>query len=150
VDIFAVRSAIADAARAVTMPAGTAKLTSTGYATDAVTTPQFYVGDYTVTFDQAFRRGQDDIEFTCAVLVSRSDDLSGQRTLDALLSGSGPSSLKTAIEVARGAPGQYALGGLADDLHVTRVQSYRWYEVGGTQYLGAELVVRVIGEGDTS
>jgi hypothetical protein len=32
---------------------------------------------------------------------------------------------------------------------VTRVQSYRWYEVAGVQYLGAELVVRVIGEGET-
>jgi hypothetical protein len=150
VDIFAVRGAIADAARAVVMPTGTAKLTATGYATDAVTAPHFYVGDYTIDFDKTFKRGQDDIEFTCAVLVSRSDDLSGQKILDGLLSGSGPGSLKAAIEVARGAPGQYALGGLADDLHVTRVQSYRFYEVAGTQYLGAELVVRVIGEGDTS
>lgn len=149
-DIFAVRGAIADAARAVVMPTGTAKLTATGYATDAVTVPHFYVGDYTIDFDKTFKRGQDDIEFTCAVLVSRSDDLSGQKTLDSLLSGSGPTSLKVAIEVARGAPGQAALGGLADDLHVTRVQSYRFYEVAGIQYLGAELVVRVIGEGDTS
>lgn len=149
-DIFAVRGAIADAARAVTMPDGTAKLTATGYATDSVTTPHFYVGDYTIDFDKAFKRGQDDLEFTCAVLVSRSDDLSGQKTLDALLSGSGPASLKTAIEVARGAPGECALGGLADDLHVTRVQSYRFYQVGDTTYLGAEVTVRVIGEGDTA
>jgi hypothetical protein len=147
VDIFAVRGAIADAARTVVMPAGTAKLTATGYATDAVTVPQFYVGDYTIAYDKTFGRGQDEIEFTGAVLVSRSDDATGQKTLDALLSGSGPSSLKAAIETGRGAPGQYALGGLADDLHVVRVQSYRWYEVGGTQYLGAELTIRVIGEG---
>jgi len=147
VDIFAVRGAIADAARTVTMPAGIAALTATGYATDAVTTPQFYVGDYTITYDKTYARGEDEIEFTGAVLVSRSDDLSGQKTLDALLSGSGPSSLKAAIESARGAPGEYALGGLADDLHVVRVQSYRWYEVGGITYLGAELTIRVIGEG---
>jgi hypothetical protein len=149
VDIFAARGAIADAARLVAMPTGTAALTCTGYATDAVTTPHFYVGDYNVTFDKTFGRGLDEIEFTCAVLVSRSDDLSGQKLLDGLLSGGGPGSLKEAIEVARGAPGQAALGGLADDLHVVRVQSYRFYEVAGTQYLGAELVVRVIGEGDT-
>ncbi len=147
-DISAVRNAIADAARTVSMPAGTAKLTATGYATDAVTTPQFYVGDYTITFDRTFRRGQDEIEFTGAVLVSRSDDLAGQKTLDALLSGSGPTSLKAAIEAARGGPGEYALGGLADDLHVVRMQSYRWYEVNGIQYLGAELTIRVIGEGE--
>ncbi|HEY5833592.1 hypothetical protein [Streptomyces sp.] len=147
--ISAVRDAIADAARAVTMPDGIPALTCTGYATDAVTVPHFYVGDYTITFDKTFGRGQDEVEFTCAVLVSRADDLSGQKILDGLLSGGGPGSLKAAIEVARGAPGEYALGGLADDLHVTRVQSYRWYEVAGTQYLGAELVVRVIGEGGT-
>jgi hypothetical protein len=150
VDISAVRDAIADAARAVVMPAGTQKLTATGYAPDAVTTPAFYVGDYTITYDKAYKRGQDEIEFTGAVLVSRSDDLSGQKTLDKLLSGSGPTSLKTAIEAARGAPGEYALGGAADDLHVTRVQSYRWYEVSGVQYLGAELTIRVIGEGAPS
>lgn len=149
-DIFAVRGAIADAARTVAMPPGTPKLTTTGYAVDSVTVPHFYVGDYTIDFDKTFKRGMDSVEFTCAVVVSRSDDLSGQRTLDGLLSGSGPGSLKTAIEAARGAPGECALGGLADDLHVTRVESYRWYEIAGVQYLGAELNVHVIGEGDTA
>jgi hypothetical protein len=131
------------------MPTGTAKLTSTGYAPDAVTTPCFYVGDYTVDFDKTMRRGLDEVEFTCAVLVSRSDDLSGQKVLDGLLSGAGTGSLKAAIEAARGAPGAYALGGAAHDLRVTRVQSYRYYEVAGIQYLGAELTVRVIGDGST-
>jgi hypothetical protein len=62
-------------------------------------------------------------------MVSRADDLSGQATLDALLSGSGPASLKAAIEAARGAPGQAAPGGAADDLQVVRAQSYRLYEM---------------------
>jgi hypothetical protein len=147
--IFAVREGLADAARAVVMPSGIAKLTSTPHATDAPTVPHFYVGDYTVDFDKVMRRGLDEVEFTCAVLVSRSDDLSGQRVLDGLLSGAGAGSLKAAIEAARGAPGAYALGGVAHDLHVTRVQSYRLYEVAGIQYLGAELTVRVIGDGST-
>lgn len=148
-DVYTVRQGLADAARAVTMPAGIAKLTATPYAPDAVTTPCFYVGDYTIDFDKAMRRSLDQIEFTCAVLVSRSDDLSGQKILDGLLSGSGAGSLKAAIEVARGAPGELALGGAAHDLQVVRVQSYRWYEVGGIQYLGAELVVKVIGDGSS-
>jgi hypothetical protein len=149
VQIYPVREALAGAARAVVMPDGVPKLACTAYAPDAVTTPAFYVGDYTVDFDKAMRRSLDEVEFTCAVLVSRSDDLSGQRVLDGLLSGGGTGSLKTAIEAARGAPGEYALGGLADDLQVTRVQSYRFYEVAGTQYLGAEVIVRVIGDGST-
>ncbi|MFF3127212.1 hypothetical protein ACFVRD_34025 [Streptomyces sp. NPDC057908] len=143
----AVREAIADAARAVVLPAGIGKLTCTGYVPDAVTAPHFFVGEYTVDFDKAMGRSLDEVELTCRVLVGRADDKSAQITLDSLLSGAGPTSLKAAIEAARGAPGDYALGGLAHDLHVKRVQGYRWYEHQGTQYVGAELVITVIGEG---
>jgi hypothetical protein len=148
-DVFTVREGIAAAARTVVLPEGVAKLTSTAYLPSAPTTPHFFVGDYTVDFDKTMRRGTDEIEFTCGVVVSRSDDLSGQRVLDGLLSGSGEGSLKEAIEVARGAPGELALGGAADDLRVTRVQSYRYYEVAGVQYLGAQFTIRVIGDGST-
>ena len=146
-DIFAVRTALAAAARAATTPAGIAKLTATAYAPDAVTVPHFYVGDYTINYDRAMRRGLDEIEFACPVLVSRAYDQAAQRLLDRLLSGSGPGSLKTAIEVARGLPGQAALDGAADDLHVMRTQGMRLYTVGSTEYLGAELIIKVIGEG---
>jgi hypothetical protein len=66
-----------------------------------------------------------------------------------MLSGSGAASLKAAFTAARGAPGQLALGGLADDVHLQRVQGYRWYEHAGSSYVGAELAVRVIGDGRT-
>ncbi|MEV8395919.1 MULTISPECIES: hypothetical protein [unclassified Streptomyces] len=145
--ISAVREAIADAARAVVLPTTRATLTCTGYLPDAVSEPHFFVGEYDVDFDKAYGRALDQVQFTCRVLVGLSDDQAAQRLLDALLSGSGPASLKTAIEAARGAPGQPALGGLADDLHVTRIQGYRWYEHQGTSYVGAELVIKVIGEG---
>ncbi|MFE2556672.1 hypothetical protein ACFXGT_11640 [Streptomyces sp. NPDC059352] len=145
----AVRAAIADAARLVVMPAGTAKLTCTGYVPDAVSAPHFVVGEYSVEYDKAMGRALDEAEFTCRVLVGRVDDRAGQELLDALLDGSGPASLKAAIEAARGAPGEYALGGLAHDLRVTRIQGYRWYEHNGIQYVGAELIIRVIGQGDT-
>ncbi|MET8401389.1 hypothetical protein [Streptomyces sp900116325] len=144
----AIRDAIADAARAVVLPEGIAKLTCTGYVPDAVTAPHFFVGEYTVDFDKAMGRSLDELELTCRVLVSRADDRSAQVILDGLLAGAGPASLKAAIEAARGAPGEYALGGLAHDLHVKRVQGYRWYEHQGTQYVGAELIIQVIGEGD--
>jgi hypothetical protein len=143
----AVREAIADAARAVVLPAGVGQLTATGYLPDAVIAPHFFCGEYSVDFDKAMRRSLDSAELTCRVLVGHADDKSAQKILDALLSGSGPASLKAAIEAARGAPGEYALGGLAHDLHVMRVQGYRWYEHNGTQYVGAELVIKVIGEG---
>lgn len=147
--ISAVRDAIADAARTITLPAGVPKLTSTGYVPDAVVAPCFFVGEVEITYDRTYGRGTDELMFTCRVLVGRADDRSAQRILDGMLSGAGTASLKAAIEEARGAPGQMALGGLADDLHLERVQGYRWYEHADATYLGAELVIKVIGPGGT-
>lgn len=141
-DISVVRDRIAKAAGAVQLPTGA--LTCTGFVPDAVTEPHFFVGEYTQEFDKTFR-GMDLLEFTCRVLVGRADDRAAQKLLDAMLSRTGNASLKAAIEAARGAPGEHALGGAADDLHVMRVQGYRWYEHAGVQYVGAELIVKVIG-----
>ncbi|MFK0155375.1 hypothetical protein ACIQVK_25280 [Streptomyces sp. NPDC090493] len=147
--ISQVRDAIATAAAAVVLPDGIGKLTSSGFTPDSIVAPHFFVAEYTQDYDKAMRRSLDELEFTCRVLVSRADDRASQRILDSMLSGSGTASLKQAIETARGAPGEYALGGLAHDLHVTRVQGYRWYEHEGTQYVGAELMITVIGEGSS-
>ncbi|MBQ0947652.1 hypothetical protein [Streptomyces sp. RK76] len=147
--ISKVRDAIADAARTVVLPAGVGKLVCTGYVPDSVTTPCFFVGEVEVTFDKAMARKLDELVCTCRVLAGRQDDRASQRIVDALLSGSGPASLKQAIEAARGAPGEMALGGLADDLHLQRVQGYRWFEHGQSTYVGAELIIKVIGDGST-
>jgi hypothetical protein len=145
--ISAVRTAIAAAASTVVMPPGVGKLTCSGYIPDSIFEPAFFVAEYTQEFDKVMNRAMDRLEFTCRVLVSRSDDVASQKTLDGLLSGSGPSSLKAAIESARGAPGGLALNGSAHDLRVTRIQGYRWYEHNGTNYVGAELMLDVIGKG---
>lgn len=147
--ISGIREAIADAARVVVLPNGISKLTCLGFTPDSVVTPVFFVGEVDITFDKTHGRGTDELMVTCRVLASRADDRSGQRILDALLSGAGQASLKVAIEAARGAPGQLALGGLADDLHLERVQGYRWYEHAGYSYVGAELSIKVIGSGST-
>lgn len=145
--LSAIRDAIATAASAAVLPAGLPKLTCSGYTPDSVVAPHFFAGEYDLDFDRAMCRALDEVELTCRVLVGRAVDQSAQRTLDALLSGSGPASLKTVIEAARGASGEAALGGLCDDFHVKRIQGYRWYEHAGTQYVGAELIIRIIGDG---
>ena len=147
--ISQVRDAIADAARVVVLPAGIGKLTCTGYVPDSIVAPCFFVGEVEVNYDKAMGRKLDELLFTCRVLAGRADDRSAQRILDALLSGAGPASLKQAIEAARGAPGEMALGGLADDLHLQRVQGYRWYEHQGSSFVGAERAIKVIGDGST-
>jgi hypothetical protein len=146
--ISPIRDAIATAARTVVLPDGIGKLTSTGYVPDSVAAPCFFVAEVEVNYDRAMGRKLDELLFTCRVLVGRADDRTSQKILDSLLSGSGPASLKAAIEAARGAPGVAALGGLADDLHLQRVQGYRWYEHEGTTYVGAELIIKAIGGGD--
>jgi hypothetical protein len=149
VQISPIRDAIATAARAVVLPSGLGKLTATGYLPDSIVAPHFAVCEVEVTFDKTFGRGTDSLELTTRAFVGRADDRAAQRTLDALLSGGGPTSLKAAIEVARGGPGEMALGGLADDLHVMRVQGYRWFEFGTATYLGAEFIIKVIGDGSS-
>ncbi|MFE2243909.1 hypothetical protein ACFXCU_30920 [Streptomyces virginiae] len=142
-----IREAFADAARGVVLPSGVGHLTCSGYTPDSVIAPHFFTGEYDLDFDKAMGRALDEVELTCRVLVGRSDDATAQRILDALLSGAGPASLKQAIEAARGAPGEPALGGLCDDFHIRRIQGYRWYEHQGTQYVGAELIIHIFGDG---
>lgn len=138
-----IRVALADAVRDPTISG----LNAYGYVPDSVPEPVFYAGEAEIDFDTAYGRALDEARITCRLLVSRADDRSGQRALDEYLAGSGSRSVKAALETQRGGPGELALGGLADDLHVTRVQGYRLYQVGEVQFYGAEIVVRVIGEG---
>lgn len=144
-DISNIRKQLAHAASAVSLPS--ASLTCTGYIPDGVNVPCLFIADYVIEYDKAMNRALDTITFTARVLVGRADDMSGQASLDAMLSGAGPSSLKLAIEEARGPAGSPALGGYAHDLRVTRVQGLRLYEHAGTQYLGAEISIDVIGDG---
>ena len=132
---------------AAAVKTGVPSLNTFGYCPDAIPEPCWYAGEVEIDFDRAFGRGMDELRITCRLLVSRADDKSGQAALDRYLAGSGPDSVKAAIEAARGAPGEAALGGLCDDLHLMRVQGYRMYQVGEVQFYGAEMIVRIIGEG---
>lgn len=105
----------------------------------SVVTPCFYVGEVTEDFHQSYG-GMERPVFTCRVLVSESDDMAGQKNLDAYLGAGGTKSLMTAIESAPG------LGGACSDLIVDRQEGHRYYTVGTATYLGAEWSVRVIGE----
>ena len=92
-------------------------------------------GETVITYDAAFDRQADNLSFVIRVLVSASVDYAGQDDLDAFLNGTGPSSIKQAIDGD--------LGGLVDDASVTQARDYRDYDVGGVKYLGVEFVVEV-------
>lgn len=137
-DISAVRAGLGTAAGAVVSDP---PLTTFGYVPDAFEAPGFFPAEVDIDFTGAFGRGMDELTVTCRVLVGTADDKASQQLLDAYLSGSGDASLKAALEA------DGTLGGACDDLMVLRVQGYRYYEHAGTKYVGAELLVKVIGDG---
>jgi len=147
--ISAVRQGIADAVTAgVVTPVGGTALLALAYVPDMVPdTPCLFVQPGELIFDKTFQRGVDSLSVTVVVYVSRADDIDSQIQLDAYTAGAGPSSVKAAIEAARGAPGQLALSGACDDLRVVSVRSYQWFVHGEVKYLGAQFTVEVIGSG---
>lgn len=142
-DLSLVRERLASAANAIV------GLNCFGYVPDSIPEPCFFTAETDVTYDRTFgadtEPGDMELMVTCRVLVSRADDKASQKLLDGYLKGTGATSLKAALEGTPGVP--QTLGGACDDLHVVRVQGYRWYEHGTSQYVGAELIVRVIGDG---
>lgn len=135
-DISTIRTRLADAVASVSPT-----LNHYGYVPDAVAVPAFYVSGVEIDYDLTMGRGSDELTVICVVLVSAANDQSGQAQLDAYLKGSGAGSLKAAIEA------DPTLGGACFSLDVTRAQGYGFHQVGATSYLGAELVVNVVGNG---
>jgi hypothetical protein len=140
-DLDAVAEGLANAAKTIS------GLTCYPYTPDSVAEPAFYIGDIEIDYDQAYGRGMDQAVVTCIVLASRADDLTGQKKLRGYVKGSGATSLKVALEAARGAPGQLALSGACDDFRVERAYGMGLYTLGDNTYYGAKLAVRVIGSG---
>lgn len=112
-------------------------LRASGLELDNVNPPVAMVGiaDFEWDDNQPGGRGVDVDHLKITLLVSRANEKTGQRALDAYLAKTGPSSIKAALEVDR------KLGGLVDRLRVSRVENYGFLEVGGVVYLGCEIVV---------
>lgn len=109
-------------------------------------TPCFYAGEVAIDPNNSFGSGHDVAEVTCRVLVSTTDDADGQLLLDQYLSRTGTYSIRAALLEARGAPGELALNGQADDLSIVRIDGYRMLVGADNEtYYGADITVRVIG-----
>lgn len=142
--ISEVRAALAAAAGDATSDP---PLLALGYVPDNILAPCVYVDD--IDIDCNWTHGGDDkVDFTLRVLVSRTDDEAAQKLLDGYLSRTGAASIRAALLAARGIPGEAALGGLCDDFNVSKIAGYRWYEHAGVKYVGAEIKVTAYGDGD--
>jgi len=105
---------------------------------DSINPPIAVVMPASITYDIAFARtGGDEYEFTVMVIVGRVDERTAQNRLDGYCSGSGASSIKTAIESDK------TLGGKAFSLRVTNLRNYNQVTVGDVIYLAAEFTVQV-------
>lgn len=92
------------------------------------TPPCAVVGQLDFTFDIDNARGLDRAEVDIYVIVQRFSERAGQDKLDTFLSGTGASSIKTAIESDR------TLGGAVSTLRVTNAQSGT-YDSQGNSFL---------------
>jgi hypothetical protein len=136
VDVNAVFEGLRDNAATI------AELRCFEYVPDSIAPPTFFPVEIEIDFDKTYGRGMDDFTVRCHILVSHGSDRSGQRLLKGYLAGSGPLSLKAALQSDR------TLGGACDDLRLRRINGYRIYEHQGKNFYGAELDVHIIGEGD--
>lgn len=142
-DIHNVLSGIRDAVAGVKDVAGR-PIHCSAYVPLSVVDPAFYVREYTIEPHATFK-GRWSLTATCVLLVSASTSDVGQKRLATFLSRDGDPSVYAALMAARGAPGERALGGAADDLAVERMGPPRIYEVASVPYYGAEIVVSVVG-----
>lgn len=139
--IATVKAALRDAVLVAEIP----ELDCFAFVPDDPPFPCFYAGEVTIEPNQSFG-GYDQAEIVCRVLVSASDDADGQARLDQYLSRSGQYSIRAALLAARGAPGELALGGAADDLLIVRIDGYRMIPTPNQELAyGAQITVRVIG-----
>jgi len=91
----------------------------------------------TVTFDGAFGRGLDTLDFKVLVFVGRFDAAASEDLLDAYAASTGGTSIKTAIE------SDSDLGGLVSDLRVTNMTEVGPVIVGDSSLLAATFLVTV-------
>lgn len=108
--------------------------------------PCLCIGEVQITPNGTFggaNSGMETMVVTVSVFTSNAEDRDGQRVLDALIGRKG--AIRSALWAMRGAPGQSALGGAADDLVLFDISGYGMVSIGesGSAY-GATLSVRVI------
>lgn len=108
----------------------------------------FYVGEIDITPNVTMRgqrvggvrRGTDEAQITCRMLVARFSERGAVRKLRSFMGGSGMNSVLDAIEQNR------TLSGSVDDLKVTAIRGNRLFDVGGSKYYGVEFDLFVIGD----
>ena len=112
-------------------------LRATALVLDNVNPPVAVVEPVGINYDAVMGRGLDEYNFKVTVIVGRASERSAQNLIDTYCTGSGPASVKGAIESDR------TLGGKVNDLRVTRLSSYGSFTIADVNYLAADFAVVV-------
>lgn len=113
-----------------------------GYAPDAISPPSFFPMDIEIDRTAGGGRTFGDTRgyyVNAMVATSGADDRAGQELLDLYLSEGNDESIIDAIEA------DPTLGGIAKSLNVMRVDGYRVYTIGKSEFFGGRLRVFVLG-----
>lgn len=114
-----------------------AGLRTSAWVPDQINPPIAVVKPESISYDTAFGRGLDTMEFSVLCIVGRVEERIAQATLDAYCATTGTASIKAAIE------SNPTLGSAISDLRVTEMRNYTSLSVGDVTYLAAEFVVQV-------
>jgi hypothetical protein len=142
-DIDAVCAAIAAAITTAALEVNDQRVTATKFAPDMPTLPHFFTAEFTGNYDRTMG-ALTELTLICRLAYSSADDQSGQQQ-GKLLASTGTGTLHEAFRGMRGTPGQSALSGACDDLHLQRVQGPRLFDIGEVAYYGLEFTVFVMG-----
>jgi len=112
-------------------------LRTSAWVPDQINPPVAVVKPESISYDTAFGRGLDTMEFSVLCIVGRVEERTAQATLDAYCATTGTASIKAAIE------SEPTLGSAISDLRVTEMRNYTSLSVGDVTYLAAEFVVQV-------
>lgn len=112
-----IRAALADAIGALGNIQASPYILANPTPPSAFVYPCGEAGD--IEYDQAMHRGFDIVPFTVEVYTGSPHDIAAQVNLDEYLEPSGGRSIKAALEADK------TLGGIVDDLRVTRCRGYR-------------------------
>lgn len=143
-DIDDVCVAIAAAITAAALTVNDRRVTATPFAPDNLTPPHFYTAEFTGNYDRAMGGALTELMLTCRLMLSPAVDWAGQQQAKTLAS-TGTGTLHQTFRGMRGAPGQKALSGACDDLHLQRVLGPRLFTIGEAGYYGLEFTVFVMG-----
>lgn len=141
--IGTIRTAMATALQAVTVPNTSSALRTHALLPDQVTAPAAVIlpGDPAIEYDlvmgdAAHGTGADTLNFIVLVLVSRASERIAQDALDAYMNPTGTASVKTALEGT--------LSGAAVDCSVVSVARPAFETYGADEYLGIRFTVQVL------